>query len=115
VHPGEPALLALSGLVHLQAQRYVDAEQVLSAALARGVEAAEVRYNLAFALFMQQRHADSLEILAAPALSRTVPRRCCCELDACTIWIAGKKQSRTAEAIWLSCPIPPKPRVCWHS
>jgi Tfp pilus assembly protein PilF len=63
----------LSGLVHLQAQRYVDAEQVLSAALARGVEAAEVRYNLAFALFMQQRHADSLEILAAPALSQTIP------------------------------------------
>src|SRR5882724_11718693 len=57
LQPGEPALLALSGFAHLQAQRHADAEQALSAALARGIEAAEVRYNLAFAVFMQKRHS----------------------------------------------------------
>jgi tetratricopeptide (TPR) repeat protein len=71
-HPGQPALLALSGSVHLHGQRYVEAEQALSAALARGIEAAEVRYNLGFALFMQRRFADSLAVLAESAKWDTV-------------------------------------------
>jgi tetratricopeptide (TPR) repeat protein len=69
-YPGEAGLLALSGFVYLQAQRYGDAEQALSAALARGFGNPEPRYNLAFAVFMQKRYPDALRILEAqPALA----------------------------------------------
>lgn len=72
-HPDEAGLLALSGFAHLQAQRYDDAEQTLSTALARGVSAPEVRYNLAFARFMQRRYSDALELLADPLMSQALP------------------------------------------
>jgi len=72
IHPGQRELLALSGLVHLQAQRYGEAEQALSAALAAGLEAFEPRYNLAFALFAQSRHEEALAQLADPRLAAAV-------------------------------------------
>jgi tetratricopeptide (TPR) repeat protein len=71
-HPDEPTLLALSGLVHLQAQRYADAEHAFAGALARGIEAAEVSYNLACALFMQRRYSEALDLLQAPAVAQAV-------------------------------------------
>lgn len=72
-HPKEAELLAHSGFAYLQAQRYGDAEQVLSAALSQGLDVPELHYNLAFAQFMQKRFADALERLAAPGLSQALP------------------------------------------
>jgi tetratricopeptide (TPR) repeat protein len=72
-HAQDGELLALHGFVLLQAQRYVDAEQALSSAIATGVEAAAVGYNLAFAVFMQKRYEAALEILSAPAALQTGP------------------------------------------
>jgi len=79
-HPEEASLLALSGFAHLQAQSYVAAEKVLSAALAKGLDAAELHYNLAFAVFMQKRFADALEHLrvASPALPLALLLRARC-------------------------------------
>src|SRR5262249_3979662 len=59
-HPEQPHLLAFSGLVHLQALEYRDAEEALSAALARGLNTYEIQYDLAFAQFMQKRYSDAL-------------------------------------------------------
>lgn len=64
-HPDEPNLLGWSGFAHLHAQQYVDAEQTLRAAVTAGLEAPELSYNLAFALFMQRRYADALEYVSA--------------------------------------------------
>jgi tetratricopeptide (TPR) repeat protein len=72
VNPGEPWLLAFRGYAHLQAQRFSEAEQALRGALIAGVDALEVRYNLAFALFMQKRHEDALELLEREA-ARSLP------------------------------------------
>lgn len=72
LHPDEAELLALSGFVNLHAQRYADAGQELSAALANGMSAPEVRYNLAFACFMQKRYSQALELLA-DVLPEAVP------------------------------------------
>jgi tetratricopeptide (TPR) repeat protein len=72
-YPGESGLLALSGLLHLQAQRYGDAEQALSAALARGDGNPEPRYNLAFSVFMQKRYPDALRILDAQLALAPMP------------------------------------------
>jgi tetratricopeptide (TPR) repeat protein len=71
--PQEAEMLAFSGLAHLHAQRYHDAEQALSVALTRGLNEPELRYNLAFALFMQKRHAAALEHLIAPRVVETLP------------------------------------------
>lgn len=72
LHADEAELLALSGFAYLHTQRYADAEQALSAALAHGVDAPEVRYNLAFACFMQKRYSQALELSADP-LPETLP------------------------------------------
>lgn len=72
-YPEDAELLAESGFAHLQAQRYTDAEQVLLDALELGIGPAEVRYNLAFALFMQARYADALEHLSAPLMPFELP------------------------------------------
>jgi tetratricopeptide (TPR) repeat protein len=72
-HPHEAELLALSGFALLQAQRYGDAEQALSEALAQGFSSPVLAYNLAFALVMQKRHSAALKILAEPAVSHEVP------------------------------------------
>ena len=69
---GNFGLMAYAGFAHLQAQRYEEAERLLSDALAGGREAAEVRYNLAFARFMQKRYADALEGLSS-AVSLAFP------------------------------------------
>lgn len=74
MNANEPDLLAYSGFAYLQVQRYGDAEQALSAALALGVDAAAPRYNLGFALFMQARHAEAFELLGDPSLPEAVPR-----------------------------------------
>lgn len=71
--PLDPALHALLGYSHLQARRYADAERELWAALSLGIEPAEVRYNLALSMFMQQRYADALEYLNAPLLPFELP------------------------------------------
>src|SRR5262245_21346744 len=60
LHADDPVLLALSGHGYLGERRYQDAERTLVAALDAGVEPAEVRYNLAYALFMQRRYSDAL-------------------------------------------------------
>lgn len=85
-HPAEVVLLAHSGLVYVQQREYAEAEQALSAALARGIDAVELRYNLAYAVCMQGRYAEALELLGTPGLS-TIPRalllraRCLHHLD----------------------------------
>lgn len=71
--PGEAELLAWSGLLDLRAQRYAQAEHGLAAALRQGLEPAEVRYNMAFALFMQKRYAEALAHLTAPLLAFELP------------------------------------------
>ncbi|MBB6091185.1 tetratricopeptide (TPR) repeat protein [Povalibacter uvarum] len=72
-HPGSAALLASLGLVELQAQRYVEAECALVAALAGGLEAPEVRFNLAFCRFGLGDYAQALELLADPVLVPVLP------------------------------------------
>jgi tetratricopeptide (TPR) repeat protein len=72
-HPQEAELLALCGLTCLQGQAYVAAERALSAALTQGVDAAEVRYNLAFALFMQRRCLEALEVLNGSSVLQALP------------------------------------------
>jgi len=69
----DPELLAASGLLHVQARNHADAEQALSAALAQGADAPELRCALAFALFMQRRHAGALETLGPAAVPLAVP------------------------------------------
>jgi tetratricopeptide (TPR) repeat protein len=54
-------LLLLSGLVHLHAKQYPEAELALRAVLDQGWESDEVHYGLAFALMMQRRYADAFE------------------------------------------------------
>jgi len=71
--PAEADLLALSGFAYLQAQHYGDAEQALLAALARGVNAPDLRYNIAFADFMQRRYAEALEWLTPPDVAQALP------------------------------------------
>jgi tetratricopeptide (TPR) repeat protein len=72
LHPDDAELLAQSGFVYLHEQRYADAGLALSAALANGVNAPEVRYNLAFACFMQKRYSQALELSSDP-LPETLP------------------------------------------
>jgi hypothetical protein len=52
LYPDQPELLTHSGFVHLHAQRYVDEESDLSAALARGLHVPDLHYGLALARFM---------------------------------------------------------------
>ncbi len=86
-HPGSPELLASLGLVELQAQRYLEAERALVAALAGGVDAPEVRFNLAFCRFTLGNYAQALELLTNPVLAPVVPNalllraRCLHHLD----------------------------------
>jgi len=54
-------LLLLSGLVHLYAKQYREAERALRAVLDQGWESDEVHCGLAFALLMQRRYADAYE------------------------------------------------------
>ncbi len=70
--PDDPQLLALCGFAHLQALRYLDAEAAFRQALALGLSAPDVHYNLAFAVFMQRRYEDVLGLLA-PAVLHAVP------------------------------------------
>jgi tetratricopeptide (TPR) repeat protein len=72
-HTADPELFALSGFSFLQALRYADAEQALSMALAQGLVAPEVHYNLAFAQFMQRRYSQALERLSTPPLPEGLP------------------------------------------
>ncbi len=71
--PREPGLLAYSGFACLQEQRYGDAEQAFADALAQGLNAAEVRYNQAFARFMQKRYATALVDLGEPPAALVLP------------------------------------------
>jgi tetratricopeptide (TPR) repeat protein len=71
--PDDADLLAHAGFASLQAQRYDAAVDSLRAALALGVEPAEVRYNLAVGLFMQKRYEEALERLSAPLLPFELP------------------------------------------
>lgn len=64
-HPDDAELLGFSGFAHLQACSYVDAERAFSAALVQRSDATALRYNLAFAYFMQKRYPDALEVLTA--------------------------------------------------
>jgi tetratricopeptide (TPR) repeat protein len=73
-HPDDAELLAHAGLVYLQARQYVAAERVLTAALAQGLEPAEVRHNLAFALFLQRRPLDALAHLTPPLMPFELPQ-----------------------------------------
>jgi tetratricopeptide (TPR) repeat protein len=73
-HPEDAELLAQAGLVHLHHERYEDAEHVLTAALAQGLEPAEVRYNLAFTLFMLRRPEEALQHLLPPLMVFELPR-----------------------------------------
>lgn len=72
-HPQNAALLASLGFVELQAQRYIEAERALAAALARGVEAPEVRFNLAFCRFTLRDYAAALELLADAVVALVLP------------------------------------------
>jgi tetratricopeptide (TPR) repeat protein len=72
-HPRDSELLSFSGLVCLQAQSYPQAVRALTGALAQGLEAAEVRYNLAYAHFMATRHADALEQLTDSVVAQVLP------------------------------------------
>jgi tetratricopeptide (TPR) repeat protein len=72
-HPRDSELLSFSGLVCLQAQSYPQAVQALTGALAQGLEAAEVRYNLAYAHFMATRHSDALEQLTDSVVAQVLP------------------------------------------
>jgi tetratricopeptide (TPR) repeat protein len=72
-HAQDGELMALRGFVLLHAESYVEAEKALATAIASGVQATAVRYNLAFALFMQKRHADALEILVALPAPQVLP------------------------------------------
>lgn len=72
-HPSEPGLLGLAGYSYLQQQRYPDAQDALTGALAQGLDTPELHYNLAFALFMQGGYADALGHLTAPLLPLEVP------------------------------------------
>lgn len=71
--PEDVELLAESGFAYLQSQRYSDAVQALRKVLARGIESAEVSYNLAFALFRQARFEEAIEHLSAPRMARDMP------------------------------------------
>jgi len=73
IGPDDAGLLGHAGFVHLQQQRYDDAERVLSAALAQGLDTPELHYNLAFAIFMQRRYEAALEHLNAPLLPLELP------------------------------------------
>lgn len=73
LQPLDPSLHALAGFSWLQARRYADAERELWAALSLGVEPAEVRYNLALALYLQGRYEDALEQLSAPLIPFELP------------------------------------------
>jgi tetratricopeptide (TPR) repeat protein len=87
LYPGNSGLLAHSGFVYLQAQRYVDAEQSLAGALAQGLKAPELLYNLAFSRFMQKRYAEALAVLdelptlRQVALALVLRARCLHHLD----------------------------------
>jgi tetratricopeptide (TPR) repeat protein len=59
-HPAQAELLAFSGLIHLKALRYRDAEEAFSAAQAQGVNTQDMQYDLAYAQFMQKRYSDAL-------------------------------------------------------
>jgi tetratricopeptide (TPR) repeat protein len=72
-HPQDAELLALCGYSCLQSQRHAEAEQALQSALALGVEPAEVRYNLAVALFKQRRYGEAVELLNAPLMPFELP------------------------------------------
>jgi len=72
-HPADPGLLALSGFAHLQALRYIDAERAFRDALGQGLESASVHYNLAFALFMQERREEAFALLSVPGIAEEVP------------------------------------------
>ena len=63
VHPAQAHLLAFSGLIHLKAFRYRDAEEAFSAAQAQGVKTQDMQYDLAYAQFMQKRYSDALACL----------------------------------------------------
>jgi tetratricopeptide (TPR) repeat protein len=73
LHADDPELLALSGFAHLQAQSFDAAVNDLSAALACGITAPEVRYNLAFAHFMQRQYPQAAEVLSDPLVVEAVP------------------------------------------
>jgi len=72
-HPGQPQLQELSGVSHMQAQRFPDAEEALRGAFDAGVKSSELRYHLAIALFMQHRYSDALEHLRVPPESPEQP------------------------------------------
>lgn len=61
LHARDADLLVLSGLVHLQAKQYREAERALRAVLDQGWESDEIHCGLAFSLLMQRRYADALE------------------------------------------------------
>ena len=73
LHPHDGGLHALGGFALLQAGRHEDAVQAFEAALAHGHDRPELRYNLAFALFMQGRHARALAQLEPAAIVQALP------------------------------------------
>jgi tetratricopeptide (TPR) repeat protein len=74
--PLEPELLALSGLICLQTQRYPQAVHALSGAIAGGLDDVVVRYNLAFAYFMATRYDDALVLLTDAVVAQVPPMAC---------------------------------------
>jgi len=73
LHPADGELAGLAGFVLLCEQKYVDAERALLSALAQGLDAPQLQYNLAYALFMQKRYAEAFEHLSAPQLTFDLP------------------------------------------
>jgi len=69
----ETDFLALSALAYLHAQQFEEAERALLAAFAHGVDTPELRYNIAFADFMQQRYEDAIEWLSRPEEGPALP------------------------------------------
>jgi tetratricopeptide (TPR) repeat protein len=72
--PAHAELLAWRGAASLKGQRYETAEAQMSAAVALGLETAEIRYNLACAHFMQRHFDAALKELSAPLLPFELPR-----------------------------------------
>jgi tetratricopeptide (TPR) repeat protein len=73
IDPADAELLAWGGMVDLKAQRYRHAESEMSAAVAQGVETAEIRYHLACSYFMQRRFTEAMKQLSAPLMPFELP------------------------------------------
>lgn len=76
--PGNLRLRNDAVIAAIEANQWSSAQQLLETALTLGVEPGQVRYNLAFALFMQRRYAEALSHLSTPSTSLELPLRARC-------------------------------------